>query len=131
MIDMHPVAFIIREMLRSKVLTLILTVSGGLLIEESLPFLAHMLKIKPKPTVSMTTITRARKEKDALIPVVDSLTKRIEKHPTKETVYRTINEKVYNVTHNATNAQLDSILTNYKYEPFTKKGDSERFDRFR
>ena len=128
---MNPMIILFKEILASKIILGVITLTGGLLIEESFPFLAKVLKVKPEHTVSMETIIRARKEKEPLAVAIDSMTKRIEKHPTKETVYRTINEKVYNVTHNATDAQLDSILTNYKYAPFTKAGDSERLNRFR
>jgi hypothetical protein len=128
---MNPMTILFKEILASKLILCVITLTGGLLIEESFPFLAKVLKVKPEHTVSMETIIRAKKEKEPLVVAIDSITKQIDKHPPKETVYRTINEKVDRITRNATNAQLDSILTNYRYTPFTKAGDSERFNRFR
>jgi hypothetical protein len=126
---MNPLMQIFENALKAKAFMFIVGISAGVVIEESLPFLAAMT---PKePTMNQVALTSARKDRDALMPKVDSIIKMVEKHPSKETVYRTINENVDRVTRNTTNAELDSILANWKYTPFTKEGDRERLNRFR
>lgn len=106
----------------------------GMILGASLLFLAEN-RTSEKQEISTIkakeTIISAKKERGALSIKQDSITKIIIKHPTKQKRYKEIDEKVNRITTTATDVQLDSILSNYRYFPLSKETSSKWIDSLR
>jgi len=117
---MNPFITIIQEALRQKMILLMLGAATGVATDESLPFLANALTPKGKETVGKALINSARKDRVALERALDSINQVTNICP-QETTNRKSNEEVNRNVDTLADVQLDSILTNYKYAPFTKR----------
>lgn len=117
---MNPFLQFFKEVLRNKLMLLMIGTATGVSTNESLPFLAKIIHPNKK-SESELKILSAIKDRDALQVTKDSINKVIDDFPKQETLTKKEDEKVNRNVYTATDVQLDSILTNYRYIPFTKK----------
>ena len=125
---MNPLLQILKLALREKAIILMLGMAAGVETDASLPFLAKVIHPNGRETEGKRIIILARKDRDMLQTISDSINKLTTKH---QPLTKIIDEKVNSNIDTATDIQLDSILAGYKYIPFTEERDSERIDSLR
>ena len=121
---MNPFLQILKLALREKAIILMIGVATGIETDESLPFLAKVIHPNGRETEGKRIIIRARKDRDVLQTLSDSINELTKHQP----ITKILDEKVNSNADTATNVQLDSILTNFKYIPFAEERSSERVD---
>ena len=125
---MNPFLHVLKLALRQKAIILMLGIATGIETDESLPFLAKVIHPNGRETEGKRIIIRARKERDALQILTDSINELTTKH---QPITKILDEKVNSNADTATDVQLDSILTNFRYIPLAEKRSSERIDSLR